>query len=274
MSTATAIDDTDELNISSYSATSILTPSNECDITCKWNDWSPVIDWDALSSDHDDICDLIQSLVDDGGLVQSPVTHGTSIDTMSVDDEETNSEDSKGLRLVHLLMAAAEALTGVNKSRDLARVILIRLKELVSVNGTNMERLAAYFTDALYILVDGKDLVGSGQDYKHRCHQTDVVAAFQLLQDISPCVKFGHFTANQAILEAVAQDRRVHIVDYDIMEGIQWASLMQALVSRKDGAPVPHLRITALSRSSRSGSIELSRGVVRLAPRIYLGWLL
>ncbi|KAF2291430.1 hypothetical protein GH714_024010 [Hevea brasiliensis] len=36
-------------------------------------------------------------------------------------------------------MAVAEALTGVNKSRDLARVILVRLKELVSPNdGTNM----------------------------------------------------------------------------------------------------------------------------------------
>ncbi|KAF2296666.1 hypothetical protein GH714_001031 [Hevea brasiliensis] len=65
-------------------------------------------------------------------------------------DEETSCEDFKGLRLIHLLMAAAEALTGVNKSRDLARVILVRLKELVSPNdGTNMERLAAYFTDAL-----------------------------------------------------------------------------------------------------------------------------
>ncbi|KAK6114834.1 hypothetical protein DH2020_007103 [Rehmannia glutinosa] len=41
-------------------------------------------------------------------------------------------------------MAAAEALTGAHKCRELARVILVRLKELVSPNdGTNMERLAA-----------------------------------------------------------------------------------------------------------------------------------
>ncbi|PIN11390.1 hypothetical protein CDL12_16012 [Handroanthus impetiginosus] len=167
-------------------------------------------------------------------------------------------------------MAAAEALAGVNKCRELARVILVRLRELVSPNdGTNMERLAAYFTDALQGLLDGAATAGGGQSkqglggggcYREEHHQVDVLAAFQLLQDMSPYVKFGHFTANQGILEAVTHDRRVHIVDYDIMEGVQWASLMQALVSRKDGPPTPHLRITALSRGGSGrrsfGSIQ------------------
>ncbi|KAG5575518.1 hypothetical protein H5410_055652 [Solanum commersonii] len=74
----------------------------------------------------------------------------------SGDSNNNQSEDINGLKLVHLLMAAAEALTGVNKSRELARVILVRLKELASPNGaTNMERLAANFTDALQALLDG-----------------------------------------------------------------------------------------------------------------------
>ncbi|KAI4375124.1 hypothetical protein MLD38_013033 [Melastoma candidum] len=91
----------------------------------------------------------------------------------------------------------------------------------------------------------------NGMRHQHSSHhsQADILAAFQLMQDMSPFVKFGHFTANQAILEAVTQHRRIHIIDYDIMEGIQWASLMQALVSRKDSPPTPHLKITALSRS-------------------------
>ncbi|KAG0487079.1 hypothetical protein HPP92_009174 [Vanilla planifolia] len=75
----------------------------------------------------------------------------------------------------------------------------------------------------------------------------EMLEAFQLLQDMSPYVKFGHFTANQAIMEAVGDDRRVHVVDFNIAEGAQWASLMQAFVSRKDGQqPLPHLRITAV----------------------------
>ncbi|PWA85193.1 hypothetical protein CTI12_AA148920 [Artemisia annua] len=180
---------------------------------------------------------------DDQNLVASP---NAMMIEAAVDSQ---SEDVKGLRLVHLLMAAAEAMTGDNINHDLATVILVRLKSLVSPNeGTNMERLAAYFTDALLNLLErGGGLHYKQHHYLHH-HRSDVLAAFQLLQDMSPYVKFGHFTANQAITESVTHERRVHVIDYDIMEGIQWASLMQALISRKDGPPTPHLRITALSR--------------------------
>ncbi|CAM8999674.1 unnamed protein product [Rhodiola kirilowii] len=228
-----------------------------------WNtSCSPVLDWSDIFTTGDiDFHGLIDSMIDDTESDPSLVSteSGSSSEmAMSVDEEVNEGEDSKGLRLVHLLMAAAEALTGSNPHRELARVILLRLKELASpTHGTNMERLAAYFSSALSALLDcgtnnkhvGVGLTRGGEEHR----PADVIAAFQLLQDMSPYVKFGHFTANQAILEAVTQERRVHIVDYDIMEGIQWASLMQALVTRKEGPPTPHLRITALSRGSSAG---------------------
>ncbi|KAK9270296.1 hypothetical protein L1049_025874 [Liquidambar formosana] len=287
---AMVVDDTTaELDFSSYSTTTTTTTTpttTEDDHGCNWNDWSPVVDWGALSGDNDDFHDLIESMMDDGGGLNPARAVQEGCNSLSTDmmmvDEETNGEDFKGLRLVHLLMAAAEALTGVNKSRELARVILVRLKELVSpTDGNNMERLAAYFTDALQGLLEGaggvhgKHLIGNGPHRDDHHHPTDVIAAFQLLQDMSPYVKFGHFTANQAILEAVAQDKRVHVVDYDIMEGIQWASLMQALVSRKDGPPSPHLRITALSRGGNGrrsiGTVqETGRRLIAFAASIGL----
>ncbi|CAI9778103.1 unnamed protein product [Fraxinus pennsylvanica] len=250
-----------DLDFSGYSystttTTTTTTTSTEGDQGCNWNDWSPVFDWEALSGDQEDFHYLMDSMMEENVVLHQPVRsidegyNSLSPDTMMTDEETNSTDDCKGLRLIHLLMAAAEALTGPNKCKELARVILVRLKELVSpLDGTNMERLAAYFAEALEGLLDGagrKKILGGGKEEHH--HQTDVLAAFQLLQDMSPYVKFGHFTANQAIIEAVAHDRRVHIVDYDIMEGIQWASLMQSLVSRKDGSPTPHLRITALSR--------------------------
>ncbi|XP_057795879.1 protein NODULATION SIGNALING PATHWAY 2-like [Salvia miltiorrhiza] len=230
------------------------TTTSSTDEGCNWNDWSPVVDWEALSGDQEDFQNLIDSMIDENNVVLQQSIRPSYVheeyNNQSPEYNMATDEDSKGLRLIHLLMEAAEAMAGANKCRELARVILVRLKELVSpTDGTNMERLAAYFTDALQALLDtaaggAKHALGGGEH-----HRSDVLAAFQLLQDMSPYVKFGHFTANQAILEAVAHDRRVHIVDYDIMEGIQWASLMQALVSRKDGPPAPHLRITAVSRS-------------------------
>lgn len=272
-------DDLDEFYFPDYSnttttTTTTTTTSASEDELCNWNDWSPLMDWEGLSNNHDqDFHGLFESIMDDdyaslSHLHSSPELHqppspqlqehsssGVMMINHDHDQITNNSEDTKGLRLVHLLMAAAESMTGVNKSRDLARVILIRLKELVSpTQGTNMERLAAYFTQALQGLLEGAGsknnnvLLCGPYNNRNEHPGADALAAFQLLQDMSPYVKFGHFTANQAILEAVTNDKRIHIVDYDIMEGIQWASFMQSLVSRKEGPPAPHLRITALSR--------------------------
>ncbi|KAH7366294.1 hypothetical protein KP509_18G071500 [Ceratopteris richardii] len=149
--------------------------------------------------------------------------------------------DYSEICLVHLLIAGAEAVA--TRDMDLASVILVRLKELVSLAGSTMQRVAAYFSDGLQSRIEGKhslEAVGYSKS------QNDLLAAFQILHEISPYIKFGHFTANQAILEAVEGEKGVHIIDFEIMEGIQWPPLMQALVSRKGGPP--HLRITALSR--------------------------
>ncbi|CAN0892531.1 Protein NODULATION SIGNALING PATHWAY 2 [Linum grandiflorum] len=276
-----------DLDLSSHTSSTTTTTTDD---TYPWNQgWSPVVDWEVLSGGHHDDFHhlLIDSMLEDDSSEDSAngfspavttttdaaatTTSGESspaATTMMVDEdeevEERAEEDFKGLRLVHLLMAAAEALTGPAKSNDLARVILVRLKELVSPNhGSNMERLAAQFADALHFLLDGGGNKHSANVYHGggEYGQSDVLAAFQLLQDMSPYVKFGHFTANQAILEAVTHDRRIHIVDYDIMEGIQWASLMQSLVSRKEGPPTPHLRITALTRGGSSSSAANRRSI-------------
>ncbi|KAI3725648.1 hypothetical protein L1987_65439 [Smallanthus sonchifolius] len=255
------VDDLLEIDMSDFTTTTTASTTNstttlEDDHCHNWGGWSPVVDWDALSvHPEENFGDLFEYEMEED--IDKTVSYSDDDQNLASPDAQMMetpvsalSDDLKGLRLVHLLIAAAEAISAAdNKNYDLVSVILVRLKDLVSPNeGTNMERLTAYFTDALLKLVES----GGGLHYKQPSHlnhhRNDVLAAFQLLQDMSPYVKFGHFTANQAIIEASTHERRVHIIDYDIMEGIQWASLMQALVSRKDGSPTPHLRITALSR--------------------------
>lgn len=225
------------------------------------NDRSLDMDWDC------DFRDLIESMVDDeGAMIESPPmlpchdgqegacnSASTGLSTAyEVDVEEPKLDESKGLRLVHLLVAAAEASTDV-KTRELTRVILGKLKDLVSPSDrSNMERLAAHFTNGLSKLLERSKQQRQCGPNQHRdvYDQSDVISAFQLLQNMSPYVNFGYLTATQAIIEAVKYERRVHIVDYDITEGAQWASLMQALVSRNTGPSTQHLRITALSRAT------------------------
>ncbi|CAL5189290.1 unnamed protein product [Lathyrus oleraceus] len=262
----------DFLPFSNHSHTT-TTPTSEDDNLN--NTWSPLLDLDFFTANQDHFHGFIDSLTNheiksvDPNLI-IPVSEEEEESSIG-NGSDTDPDDRKGLRLVHLLMAAAEALTGTNKSHNLAQVILIRLKDLVSsTHGTNMERLAAYFTDALQTLLNGTDFAHNSTNHPHLKpssltgpHQTDLLSAFQLLQDMSPYIKFAHFTANQAILEAVTHERRVHIVDYDIMEGAQWASLIQSLSSRKDGIPGPHLRITALSRNKERGSGRRSIATVQ-----------
>ncbi|VVB08333.1 unnamed protein product [Arabis nemorensis] len=226
------------------------------------NDWSLDMDWDC------DYRDLIESMMDDeGAMMESPPmlschnaqegacnSASTGLSTAyGVDvEEEPKLDESKGLRLVHLLVAAAEASTDV-KTRELTRVILARLKRLVSPSDrTNMERLAAHFANGLSKLLERANQQRQAGPHQQRdaYDQSDVISAFQLLQNMSPYVNFGYLTATQAIIEAVKYDRRVHIVDYDITEGAQWASLMQAFVSKNTGPSAQHLRITALSRAT------------------------
>ncbi|KAK3151120.1 hypothetical protein QOZ80_3AG0242030 [Eleusine coracana subsp. coracana] len=297
------------------STTSSSSPSSSLDAATgmcyPWNGLSPVADWGPFCCPDDggqDLHGLIESMLCDDTLVGDDDDHapamffpdeaccyysnnasGPSSTTTTRPGTPVHDADAsqagegeecpeKGLRLLHLLMAAAEALSGPHKSRELARVILVRLKEMVTgtaaaaSSSSNMERLAAHFTDALQALLDGSHPLGpaaaakqasSASHHLHN-HQTgDVLTAFQMLQDMSPYMKFGHFTANQAILEAVSGDRRVHVVDYDVAEGVQWASLMQAMVSRPDGAPPPHLRITAVSRTGGGGGARAVQEVGR-----------
>lgn len=69
----------------------------------------------------------------------------------------------------------------------------------------------------------------------------------QVFNGISPFVKFSHFTANQAIQEAFEREERVHIIDLDIMQGLQWPGLFHILASRPGGPP--HVRLTGLGTS-------------------------
>ncbi|WOL18505.1 hypothetical protein Cni_G27302 [Canna indica] len=259
-----------------------------------WTDWEPVVadDWGPFSAAlTDDFHDLIDSMIhadhifDDSpagdlfSLTQTP-SYDSSPRSMTIGDSVPVEADvnaacyggggDKGLRLVHLLVAAAEALAGPHKSPELARVILVRLKELVAQaagGGTSIERLAAHFTDALQGLLDtgAHAHLGGRSSVRDGHRSADALTAFQLLQDMSPYIKFGHFTANQAILEETLGDRRVHIVDYDIAEGVQWASLMQALVSRPGGQPPPHLRITTVSRGGSRAMQETGRRLAAFA---------
>lgn len=66
---------------------------------------------------------------------------------------------------------------------------------------------------------------------------------------LSPIPKFIHFTANEILLRAFEGRERVHIIDFDIKQGLQWPSFFQSLASRIP--PPRHVRITGIGDSKQ-----------------------
>nr|AGG68478.1 DELLA protein [Triticum aestivum]ULB12822.1 DELLA protein [Aegilops tauschii subsp. tauschii]ULB12826.1 DELLA protein [Aegilops tauschii subsp. tauschii] len=136
-----------------------------------------------------------------------------------------------GIRLVHALLACAEAVQQENLSA--AEALVKQIPLLAASQGGAMRKVAAYFGEALARRVfrfrpqpDSSLLDAAFADLLH--------AHFY---ESCPYLKFAHFTANQAILEAFAGCRRVHVVDFGIKQGMQWPALLQALALRPGGPP-------------------------------------
>ncbi|XP_019177211.1 PREDICTED: nodulation-signaling pathway 2 protein-like [Ipomoea nil] len=154
--------------------------------------------------------------------------------------EEGLMEETK-TSLIDLLLMGAQAVQAGN--RDLASIIVLKLNNLhlsgEEEESGHLERLSLYFTQGL---------VFKTMNYGEQKWQEGSMSAFQMLQEISPYIKFAHFTANQAILEATQNQKEVHIIDFDIMEGIQWPPLMAELADRENAS----LRITAMVAETQS----------------------
>uniref|UniRef100_A0A5B7A4F3 DELLA protein n=1 Tax=Davidia involucrata TaxID=16924 RepID=A0A5B7A4F3_DAVIN len=146
-----------------------------------------------------------------------------------VDSQET------GIQLVHTLMACAEAVQQDNLK--LADALVKHVGLLAVSQAGAMRKVATYFAEALarriYKIYPQDSLETSYSDI-----------LLMHFYETCPYLKFAHFTANQAILEAFAGANRVHVIDFSLKQGMQWPALMQALALRPGGPPA--FRLTGI----------------------------
>ncbi|KAG5545757.1 hypothetical protein RHGRI_018045 [Rhododendron griersonianum] len=159
--------------------------------------------------------------------------------------------------LKHVLIACAKAVS--ENDLPTAQCLMSQLRQMVSVSGEPIQRLGAYMLEGLVA-----KLASSGSLlYKTlKCKEpksSDLFSCVHILYEVCPYFKFGYMSANGAIAEAMKKENWVHIVDFQIGQGSQWVTLIQAFAARPGGPP--HIRITAIDDSTsayaRGGEISI-----------------
>ncbi|KAE8733587.1 Chitin-inducible gibberellin-responsive protein 1 [Hibiscus syriacus] len=201
-----------------------------------------------------------------GSLVLQPQTSFVSRhrpSTEVVHDEkrqkaiaDLSSHCSPPGNLKQLLIACAKALSENNM--DEFEKLIEKTKDAVSICGEPIQRLGAYMVEGL---VARKEASGSNIYRALRCREPegrDLLSYMHILYEICPYLKFGYLAANGAIAEACRTEDRIHIIDFQIAQGTQGVTLLQALAARPGGAP--HVRITGIddpvSKYARGSGLE------------------
>lgn len=168
-----------------------------------------------------------------------------------------SEEDTQSIQLLQNLLLCAEKVDEKQYTR--ARKILLECDRLSSSSGTPVQRLVFFFTEALYEKIDRetgtitpRGLGGEFPDPLEALKSRDgTLIAFHKELPLSQITKFAGI---QAVVENLADARKVHFIVLEIRKGIQCTILMQALAA-KSGICIEHLKITAIGTRSRA-SIE------------------
>ncbi|KAK9058965.1 hypothetical protein SSX86_021583 [Deinandra increscens subsp. villosa] len=167
-------------------------------------------------------------------------------------DEPDYHQQQQQQGIIDQLFKAADTIQSRNNPL-LAQSILARLNhhQLSPIGKPPFQRAAFYFKEALHLLIHSilntmmNPITSSSLIFK--------IGAYKSFSEVSPLVQFTNFTCNQALLEVLDGFDHVHIIDFDIRYGDQWASFMQELALR---TPLS-LKITTFA-SPTNDHLELS----------------
>ncbi|OEL28834.1 Scarecrow-like protein 6 [Dichanthelium oligosanthes] len=176
---------------------------------------------------------------------------GGFVPTMKPKAEAGNDEAAAAMEQLAEAAKLAEAGDAFG-----AREILARLNyrlPAAPAAGMPLLRSAFYFKEALRLA-----LSPTGEAPARPVSTPyDVVlklGAYKAFSEVSPVLQFAHLTCVQAVLDELGGAGRIHVLDFDIGMGEQWASLMQELAQR---CPAATLKVTALVSSASHHHLEL-----------------
>lgn len=161
------------------------------------------------------------------------------------------------LDLKQVLIVCAQAIAEADMPKTAG--LLELLERIVSVSGDPIQRLGAYLLEGLKARLESS---GSIIYRKLKCKEptsSELMSYMHILYQICPYWKFAYQSANVVIGEAIKYESRIHIIDFQIAQGSQWVTLIQALAGRVGGPPL--IRITGVDDSqsahARGGGLSI-----------------
>ncbi|RVX13572.1 Scarecrow-like protein 9 [Vitis vinifera] len=195
------------------------------------------------------LCDAVKS---EAALRESLKNEASkTLQQQECQSKRSNSGKSRGRKkggkkgvvdLSNLLTLCAQAVAAGNQRSANDQLKLIR--QHASPMGDGMQRMTYYFVNGLEAR-----LRGSGTEiYKgvltRGTSAANILKAYHLFLAICPFKKLLNFFSNTTIRKLAEKAESLHIIDFGILYGFQWPSLIQCLSSRPGGPP--KLRITGI----------------------------
>ncbi|KAJ4972412.1 hypothetical protein NE237_005511 [Protea cynaroides] len=141
-----------------------------------------------------------------------------------------------------LLIHCAQAVAA--DDRRTVNELLKQIRQHSTPCGDGNQRLAHYFADGIEARLAGTGRQLYAGFSSLRTSAADVLKAYHLYLAICPFKKLSNFFSNRTISNLAEKATRLHIVDFGILYGFQWPSLIEIL-SKRPGGP-PKLRITGI----------------------------
>ncbi|BFG27339.1 hypothetical protein CerSpe_136130 [Prunus speciosa] len=161
------------------------------------------------------------------------------------------------LNLKDVLLHCARAIA--EDDLPTANSLMEVLGQMVSVSGEPIQRLGAYMLEGLRARLERS---GSSIYKTLKCEVptgAELMSYMSVLFQICPYWRFAYMSANVVIREALENEPRIHIIDFQIAQGSQWVPLIQDL-ARQPGGP-PRIRITGVDDSqsahARGGGLHI-----------------
>ncbi|KAJ1266716.1 hypothetical protein BS78_08G173500 [Paspalum vaginatum] len=174
---------------------------------------------------------------------------------------ENNWRELLGIKTGDLRQVIIACGKAVDENAFYMDALMSELRQMVSVSGEPMQRLGAYMLEGLIARLSftGHALYKSLKCKEPVATSSELMSYMHLLYDICPFFKFGYMSANGAIADAVKGENFIHIIDFQIAQGSQWMTMIQALASRPGRRP--YQRITGIDDSNsahaRGGGLDI-----------------